>query len=637
MALTMYLLRTVLLRSAWLLITVFSLHAIPTHAADSRRIDDLAVLVDRLGQESIESVSQVDRLADFRPVPEGFSAGYTRAVHWLRFTLHAPPPDVQGKREILLELHPPYIDDLKIYLSRPSAIGSFEIRYGGDLQPQSTKEYPYRGFVYRVAFADERARTVYVRLQTTSSSALIVKSWEPIQFQAKITREYLLFGLLLGLVLTGLLANIWHGLWRREEIYRRYIAFLLATLFNLLGINGLVGEFLLPEAPFWVNQWVPLGIIFVVIFGTRFYMLALEIAHAAPWMRWIYRIQLWVAVFCLPAPFLDFYPEVIEILLSFVLATMLVGTLRIVQLWRQNHGNAKILLLIYLFILVGNLMGITTLFGLLPGQFWLTYGFQLRSLITLLVLQLMLVKNARTLHEKMLQASIEIKATKTIAQQERVEREKQRNFLSMLTHELKTPLFIIRLRLGAINPTPKMQAHAERAVEDIDAIVERCAMVSRIDDQAGKLQFELCQLNRILSEVLNQQQGAERVELQWADGAVATTLQSDPLLLRTIFSNLIDNAIKYSLPDGTVHITAALSREGSRNGIRIGIENAPGKAGMPDPVRTFEKYYRAPRAQQQSGSGLGLYITKALALQLGGTMDYRPQTNRIIFELWLPL
>ncbi len=643
MALTARFLRPVLAGVIWLLFAVFFLVATPSYAADPWRIDDLAVLLDKTGQESIENVSKPNRAADFAPVPDGFSAGYTRAAHWLRFTLHAPPPDAQGKREVLLEIHPPYVDDLQIYLSQPQrgdtseTSGPFDVRRGGDLQPQSAKEYAYRGFVYRVVFEDERARTVYVRLQTTSSSVLIVKSWEPNQFFAKISREYTLFGLLLGLVLTGLLANIWQFLWRHEEIYRRYIAYLFATLFNLLGLNGLAGEFLLPEAPFWANHFVSLGIIFVVLFGVRFYALALDIEHAAPWMRWIYRIQFWLAVGCLPAPFLGFYSEAIQVLLSFVLLMLLTGTWRSIQLWRQGNDNGKILLLAHLFGLSGNLAAIPALFGLLPGQLWLIYGYQMRSVGTLLVLQLMLAKHVRTMQAKLTQASVNIEIAKTIAQQERVERDHQRHFLSMLTHELKTPLFIIRLRLGATTPTERMQTHAKRAVEDIDAIVERCAMVSRIDDQTGKLQRAPCQVDQLLSEIRTQQQVTERVAVQLGEGVLTTPVQTDPLLLRSILSNLIDNAIKYSPVEGAVQVTVTLSPEADRNGIRIRVENAPGRAGMPDAAHIFDKYYRAPGAHQQSGSGLGLYIAKALAGQLGGMIDYHPQTNRVIFELWLPL
>lgn len=637
MALMARLFRPALARVLWLLLAAFFLPTQSAHAADDFwRIDDLAVLVDKSGQETIASVSQAHRAADFAPVPYGFSAGYTRAVHWLRFTLDAPPPDAQGKRELLLEIQPPYVDDVQIYLSQPAGGAPFDVRRGGDLQPQSVKEFPYRGFVHHVVFADAHPRIAYVRLQTTSSSVLIVKAWEPARFRASISREYLLLGGLLGLVLTGLIANIWHGLWRREEIYRRYIAYLLATLFNLLGINGLAGEFLLPEAPYWADHWVPLGIIFVIIFGTRFYRLALDIEHAATWMQWIYRIQSGLAILCLPAPFLGFYPEAAQVLLPFVLIMMLTGTWRSIQLWCQGNENAKILLLAHVFGLSGNLFAIPALLGWLPGQFWLIYGFQLRSVGTLLVLQLMLAKHVRAMQEKLTQVSMTIEIAKTKAQQARTEREQQRLFLSMLTHELKTPLSIIRLRLGAITPTPRMQAHAKRAVEDIDAIVERCALVSQLDDQAGKLQRSPCQVDELLSEIVTQQQANARVAIQVADGALAASLQSDPLLLRSILGNLIDNAVKYSPPAETVQITVALSLQGAREGMLIKIDNAVAKVRMPDPARIFEKYYRAPGAHQQSGSGLGLYIAKALTLQLGGTIDYYSQHNHVVFEIWLP-
>src|SRR5699024_5719013 len=94
-----------------LLAGIFWLLTLPSHAADAWAIDDLAVLTDAHGSESIDTVSQPGRASDFRPVPAGFSAGFTRAVHWLRFTLRAPPQNAKGLRELLLEIHPPYLDD----------------------------------------------------------------------------------------------------------------------------------------------------------------------------------------------------------------------------------------------------------------------------------------------------------------------------------------------------------------------------------------------------------------------------------------------------------------------------------------------------------------------------------------------
>lgn len=623
-------------RGIWLLFTALFLQVLPAHAQDDPlRIDDLSVLVDPTGQETIESVSQPARAGEFQSVARGFSAGYTRSVHWLRFTLPAPQPNAQGQRELLLELQPPYVDDVQIYLSQPSGEHAFDVRRGGDLQPHTLKEFPYRGFVYRVDFADERPRVTYVRLQTTSSSVLIVKAWEPHAFQAKVSAEYALLGALLGVILTGLLVNIWHGFWRREEIYRRYIAYLLATIFNLLALNGLAAQFFLPETPFWAHHWVSLGIIFVVLFGARFYMLALDIAHASAWMRWVYRIQLWLAVLCLPAPFLGFYPEAATLLLSFVLVMMLTGTLRSIQLWRQRHPNGKILLLTHVFSLTGNLSAIPALLGFLPGQLWLIYGFQLRSIGTLLVLQLMLAKHVRAMQEELNQASVDAEVASTKARQEQAERERQRVFLSMLTHELKTPLSIIRLRLGALAPTARMQAHAERAVEDIDAIVGRCAMVSELDDQAVAPQRTACRMDELLRNI--QLQHKERLVVQMADAVHTTPLASDPLLLHTILSNLVDNALKYSPPAERVTIAVDLHARNDCMGIMVRVGNAVTKRGLPDAGQIFSKYYRAPGSHQQSGCGLGLYIAKSLAVQLGGTLDYRPETDRVIFELWIAL
>ena len=353
-------------------------------------------------------------------------------------------------------------------------------------------------------------------------------------------------------------------------------------------------------------------------------------------MRWIYQIEIAVVLICLPVTLVGFYTEAAQVLFPLISLTLLIGTVRSGQLWQQKNSNGKILLLAHLLSLVGNFSIVPTLMGIFPGKIQLLYSFQFGPFGSLLALQFMLSQRVRTIQAQLHQATLETEIAKATTQHERTEREQQRHFLSMLTHELKTPLSIIRMRLGATAPTPRMQAYAAQAVQDIDAIVDRCAMVSQIDDQADPPQPVACRIDDILREIRSQQPSAHRITLAVAENAAAVCVQSDPVLLRTVLNNLIDNALKYSPPNGIVQITLAVEPRETRHGLHLQIDNAIGSVGTPEQTRVFEKYYRSPGAHQHSGSGLGLYIVKALTEQLGGSIECRPQNGMMIFSLWLP-
>lgn len=224
-----------------------------------------------------------------------------------------------------------------------------------------------------------------------------------------------------------------------------------------------------------------------------------------------------------------------------------------------------------------------------------------------------------------------------LAMHEQAEREHQRRFLAMLTHELKTPLSIIRMRLGSRNPSANMQKHALGAIADMDGIIERVALTSRIEDQSLRLQALPCWPAVMLEELLSKIPQAARVQLDKPADANTLLLHTDPVLLRAAVANLLDNALKYAVPAAKVHVTLATQTRADQPGLLIRVENPVGPAGAPDPAQVFVKYYRAPTARQQSGSGLGLYIVQELARRLGGEINYFPSANTVCFALWLPM
>lgn len=218
-----------------------------------------------------------------------------------------------------------------------------------------------------------------------------------------------------------------------------------------------------------------------------------------------------------------------------------------------------------------------------------------------------------------------------LAEQKRILSD-QRQFINMLTHELKTPISVVRMALDAMNMQGKLKHHADLAMHDMDGIVERCQQVNHIEHEKFKLCAQRCRMDEILSELT----GALSSNRFFIKAESLPDLNTDPQLLRIVLSNLIGNAIKYSPPETVVDIHAGPARHGNKPGIQMTIQNLPGDAGLPDPKHIFKKYYRSPGAHGKTGSGLGLYLARSITEMLGGKIAYEAAQEKVGFTLWIP-
>lgn len=213
-------------------------------------------------------------------------------------------------------------------------------------------------------------------------------------------------------------------------------------------------------------------------------------------------------------------------------------------------------------------------------------------------------------------------------------RDEQDRFMSMLSHELKTPMSVIRMTLGVEGISAAIRDRIARAVGNMNAVIERCLQSDKLRYGHVQPSPSPCRIEDILDDLRAASAAPERLSIQMED---LPPIDTDVQLLSIILNNLIDNAIKYGAADGTVSIRGVLSLHKRRQGIRIDIANRPGQAGMPDPRQVFGKYYRAPGAHGKTGSGLGLHISSGFAEKIGGWLHYRPTADEVRFELWLPL
>ena len=94
--------------------------------------------------------------------------------------------------------------------------------------------------------------------------------------------------------------------------------------------------------------------------------------------------------------------------------------------------------------------------------------------------------------------------------------------------------------------------------------------------------------------------------------------------------------MRYSAADSPVVITLNKTEHEGVAAIRIEVANTPGASGWPDQGKVFQKYYRSPGAQRQTGTGLGLYQATRITQQLGGTLSYAPDSTLVRFVWSIP-
>ena len=191
----------------------------------------------------------------------------------------------------------------------------------------------------------------------------------------------------------------------------------------------------------------------------------------------------------------------------------------------------------------------------------------------------------------------------------------QTQFVADASHELRTPLTSLRTNVEVLQ-------HANVTPE------ERTRMLGEIRSQAEELSellADLLDLTRTERAVPVEVQLDEVVEsalerarrssngVQFDARLEPTTVQGVPSRLERAVSNLLDNAVKWSPPDGKVEVELG---EGE---LRVR-DHGPGIA--PDDLpRVFDRFYRAPSARGVPGSGLGLAIVRQVVLEHGGSVS----------------
>lgn len=581
-------------------------------AAAQDLIVERAIFEERHGALTLAQAQQ----ADFSVAGKIISRGYTRAALWVRLSVDSPP-DAQRLR---LRIVPAQLENVTLFSALLPGEG--------------------RQLIGRTTWIETRPgqNIYYLRIETSGPMLLQPRILSEVQaHQEDITR-----GVILGVVLACYAPLL---VWllilivtRRQMLPIVFLLNLSVVVASFLGWLGYLPEIFGPAH--WASSNTAIHFLGVANIFTGFLCVFL-VLHRFGLMRWGKQLFALLGILYVSLFFLLFVLDrqlVLQCSTALGLIASAVGLPLTVLVFYRQKSSTWLIGAILIFGMALGLRWFLTVRGLVPPVESLTSLFFFRIFFAMGFASAILWLLDRE-RSSQLQALIMNEAmARQRAESETQRRENQERFMTMLMHELKTPLAIIQTAASSLgrhlvhdSSAATRVRNINRSVDDLNALVERCASADQIDQGSMPMRKQSLCLATLVADVL-QTVGAARIKLL---GSAQHTVFSDAQYVRLILLNLLSNALKYSPPDSPVELQVETTALKDTAGVTVRIRNAVGAAGIPDAVQVFTRYYRAEGARRHVGAGLGLWLARELARQLGSELQFQAGREQVCFSFSL--
>lgn len=221
--------------------------------------------------------------------------------------------------------------------------------------------------------------------------------------------------------------------------------------------------------------------------------------------------------------------------------------------------------------------------------------------------------------------------------------ERERQFLADAAHELRTPLSVLKLQLQLASDATTFE-QKQQGIEDAlvgvnrsTHTVEQLLTLARLEANKQALQRDAIDLVSLVQEVTAAlyplaQQKEQNLELDYQQDAM--TLKANRVLMNVLVRNLIENAIKYSPSNSTIHILLGQKSN------QVCLEVCDQGQGVPeeDLMRLTQRFYRHEQSSDTRGTGLGLSIVqKILDLHDGNIIFQNRPAGGLSVSVCLPI
>lgn len=601
------------------IIFIFSANTV---LATENAITETAFFQDSSDQLTIKQIEN----QNFTPYKGLLNKGYSTSAFWIRLKVDS----AALKDSLVLRILPTFLDDLEIY---QKVDGNWTKKITGDQHAFNDREYQNTSFGVKMS-KDLQDQYLYIRLKTTSTNMLSIELVDEKTFYSLEGRRDFAIGGYFGTTFIIFIFVLLFYLKKTRYLLNEFGLFLLIEIAFIMSLLGYTSRFIFPDKPSTANFFTSLTVVLFVFAGTLFHRNFVKNEVPVKWI--ILALNACLIVSSSLVLWICFTANILPILKINQLIGLILGILFgcIATAYFFNKAISKYVAIGYGLLSLSILSGILPNLGIIKAIDYTLYATSYTGLLSTLLITSLLIQRQNAKELAAMQMLNQLNLVKQEALFEKNLRERQNKFLTMLAHEMRTPLSVLKLVINSV-ASKKLGQHAERAVNDMNQIIERCMQMEKIENASELLTKTYFDPIQAANEIIQKHIDSACLNLTIVKSV--TKIYSDKTFFNIVISNLIENAVKYSPAETMIDICIDTEIIDNKNYWKLVITNQVRKSGMPDPERLFEKFYRSPKARNISGSGLGLFLVKSLTNTLEGQVNYTPLDKSVRFELWLPV
>ncbi|ULG68216.1 sensor histidine kinase [Marinobacterium sediminicola] len=584
----------------------------------------LSILEDPNHELTWEEALDAQRAGRFKQLSYGVGEGYSTSVFWVYVQLERSPasPELWG-----FFSSPVYLDRVEYHVIQQGEL--LQVLSAGDLVAD-----PEHDLHHRLPFVGTRLPEgpveLLVRLETSSTSVLLIQAVPGDRIDAAIEGRVMSEGILIGILLMVLLINLLNGVWLRRSLFIYFVTYEASMLVTILFSNGFMRDLVPGMTEAEQNLLMQFSVLFTGLLAFVFFQRMLNFQYiGSRWVNGLFLIGIGLALTGMIFAYQNQYAVAMSVVNTYVSSFPLVVSVPLLLSWRQMDSEQRFraggFFIFGIFVAVNCLYTI----GYMPVTVGTTYIAPLMILSFQLSLHFILMFSVR-------KSEALIRAAKRAAEESRKEAGLERSlrlshelFMDMFSHEVRTPLAVIDTSAQSLQKLESKRTDGEQhgkryqrirdAVTRINLLLQMSILRSSGEFESSGTKPQQYDVIPVLVDVLNEFPSAarERIKIHGSDQPLVFNGLMPAEFLGVLMRNLIDNALKYSPGDTDVSVYISISGHNLELIVR---DKGP---GMDQYVceHMFDRHFRANENAAVPGLGLGLFVVKEAVERFNGWID----------------